>query len=110
MHTKCHGSATLIRQSLPPDSLLEMDCSVEEGQLAWWTTAACHPIVHREAGLWILIFSFLSKCVLSTNRNILYVDRTLVRMPISTISKIRSSKTKLKAHISRENSKKVMAV
>ncbi len=49
-----------IRQSLPPDSLLEMDCSVEEGQLAWWTTGACHPIVHREAGLRILILSVLS--------------------------------------------------
>jgi hypothetical protein len=83
-----------IRQSLPPDSLLEMDCSVVEGQLAWWTTGACHPIVHREAGLRILILLFLSKCVLSTNRNILYVDRTLVRMSISTISNNVVSETK----------------
>ena len=38
-----------IRQSLPADSLLEMECSVEpEGQIAWWTTGACHPAVKRQ--------------------------------------------------------------
>jgi hypothetical protein len=39
-----------IRQSLPPDSLLELECSVEAGQLAWWTTGSAHSAVRRQAG------------------------------------------------------------
>jgi hypothetical protein len=36
-----------IRSRLPSDSLLELDISVAEGQVAWWTTRSNHMAVRE---------------------------------------------------------------
>ena len=37
-----------IKQVLPPASLLELECSVDEGQLAWWATRANHQTIRQQ--------------------------------------------------------------
>jgi hypothetical protein len=57
---RLHQLEADIRSRLPVDSLLELDISVAEGKLAWWTTRGNHAAVRQQV-----------ECVLEKARGLL---------------------------------------